>query len=114
MNFRRILGILIVLLGAISIGVSYYIKEQVGEGETKIKSAQESVDKGNQLFSGSSNPIVKGFGQSMTGSAQKKINKGKEEVAQYTTFANQLQWAGIALIVLGAIVIVIPRRKRKR
>jgi len=113
-NFRRILGILIVLIGAVSIGFSYYIKQQVSAGEEKIESAQKSVDKGNQLFSGSSNPIVKGFGQSMTGSAQKKINKGKEEVVKYATLADQLQMGGIALIVLGAILIVIPRRKGKR
>jgi hypothetical protein len=112
MSVRRNIGIVIVVIGAVCMGVSYYIMQQVGAGTEQIKSAQESVDKGNNFFSNSSNPIVKGMGQNVTGSAQKKINAGKEQVLKYTALAGQLKTTGIALIVIGAIVALVPSKKK--
>jgi hypothetical protein len=111
MGLRRIVGILIAIVGIVLVSVSYYIKNQVGAGQEKIQSAQESVNKGNSFFSGSSNPIVEGVGKNMTGSAQKKINMGKEEIAKYAALAEQMLIGGIVLIVLGTITAIIPRRK---
>ena len=111
MNIRRILGIVVVIAGIALIVISQYIKTQVAEGNLQISSAQQKVDQGNKLFSLS--PYSKPIGQQMTGSAQKKINAGQEQVAYYDQLADQLQIGGIILIVIGAVIILIPRRAKR-
>lgn len=112
MGLRRIIGILIVIVGILCLGVSYYINNQILQGVAKIKSAQEKVNKGNDFFSGSSNPVMQGIGSQVTGSAQKKINLGKEEIEKYTAIADNLQMGGIVLLIVGGILIIIPRKRR--
>jgi len=110
MGFKRILGILILLVGLAMLSVSYYIKHQVVEGRTQISSAQKKVDRGNSLFS--LNPISKQLGQGMTNSAQKKIDKGQQEVDEYTVLANRFQTWGIVVAVVGVVVIAFGRKKK--
>jgi hypothetical protein len=111
MNIRRILGIVVVIAGIALIIISQYIKTQVAEGNLQISSAQEKVNQGNKLFSLS--PYSKPIGQQMTGAAQKKINAGQEQVAYYTQLADQMQIGGIALIVIGTVIILIPRKSKR-
>ncbi len=75
MNFKKVVGTVLVIGGVAMIGLGAYIKGQVNEGKEKISSAQEKVDTGNSLFSMS--PATKELGKGVTGSAQKKINAGK-------------------------------------
>lgn len=112
MNIRRALGILVLIGGIVLIFISNYIKGQVEEGNLKISSAEQKVQQGNKLFS--YNPLSQQVGKQITGSAQKKINAGKEQVSYYTQLADNLQIGGIVLIVLGIIIVVIPRKKSKR
>ncbi len=96
----RILGIIILLAGIVSICFSHYITTQIKEGKIKIDKGQKTVDQSSSLFS--LNPYSKQVGQGMTSSAQKKIDEGKNEVARYEQIASTLQIFGIAGIVVGA------------
>lgn len=112
MNAKRVLGVALLIGGVVAYSFGMYIKDQVEEGEGKISSAQEKVDKGNQLFS--MNPVAKEIGGHITDGAQRKIDAGKEQVALYSKLAAWFQIGGVAIAVLGAAVIYINRKSGKR
>lgn len=100
MSTKRIIGIVLMVLGIASLFVSNYITEQVKEGNLKIARGQKSVDQGNKLFS--MTPATKEIGKGVTGSAQRKIDSGREQVRDYEAIAQRLFIGGIIVIVLGA------------
>jgi uncharacterized protein YjeT (DUF2065 family) len=108
-NAKRIVGIVLIIAGIAMLGFSYYIKQEVAAGNLQISSAQEKVDRSQGLFN--LNPVTKEVGKGLTGAAQSKIDEGKRDVEYYTHLANTLQIAGIACIVVGAIVIFLGRKK---
>ncbi len=110
MGTLRIIGIVILLGGVAMLGFSSYIKHRVEEGKTEIAGAEKSVDQGNQLFS--LNPVAKEIGKGLSGMAEKKINKGKQDVAEYEELAGWLQIGGIIAIVLGALVVIFGKKRR--
>lgn len=112
MNARRVLGILIIIGGIVLLFVSNYIKSRVAEGEEQISSAQKKVDQGNRLFS--LNPYSQKLGGHLTDSAQKKINEGKQEAAHYANLADQLWMGGIVAIIIGGIIVIIPRKTKSK
>jgi hypothetical protein len=109
MNLRRIIGIVVAIAGIALLCVSSYIKGQVAEGQEQIDSAQKKVDTGNRLFSLS--PTVKEYSKGLTDSAQKKIDAGQEQVIEYTALAQKLQIGGYILIAVGALLILLPKKK---
>lgn len=109
---RRIIGILLFLVGIALIAISMYINEQVSAGKLKIASAQEQVDQAQSLFS--QNALTKPVGKGLTNSAQQKINAGEEEVSYYANMASHFKIGGIALIVLGVSTTLIGNYKRKK
>lgn len=111
MRLLRILGVLLILVGIAAIGGSMYIFNQVAEGKVKIKKAESAVEKGNTLFSLS--PVTKELGQSITDSAEKKIDAGKQQIEKYTELAGQLKIGGIVLIVIGVGLFLIRPKKRR-
>ena len=110
MNSKKTAGIVIVIIGVVMLFISGYIRGQVEEGKGKVTKAQGQVDTGNTLFS--VNPVSKQVGQAFTGSAQKKIDMGKEQIAQYEKYANVLQIGGIAVIIVGGIVFFLGRKRQ--
>lgn len=112
MRWRKILAALLLIAGIASIGGSLYITKQVNEGQIKIQSAEETVKKGNQLFS--LIPDSQGIGKEITDSAKKKIDSGKELIAHYEAIAFNLKIAGIILSVLGVALFFIPSQKGRK
>ena len=110
MRWTKILAVLLLITGGASIGGSLYITEQVNEGHIKLKSAEETVNKGNQLFS--LIPDSQGIGKEINASAKKKIDAGKELIAHYQAIAFNLKIAGIILAVLGVVLFFIPKKKK--
>jgi len=100
----------LILAGVAMLFASNYISTQVGEGRQKIDSAQRSVDRGNSIFS--LNPVTQQVGRGLTGSAQRQINAGREEVGYYDQMAGRLQFGGIACIIAGGLLFVLGRKKR--
>lgn len=109
MNHKRNSAVLCLIAGAGLLAASFYIHGQVAEGREQISSAQKKVDQSNSLFSVS--PYTKGVGNALTGSAQKKIDAGSAEAAHYEEMANMLKFGGFGLLILGAIIFVLSRKR---
>jgi hypothetical protein len=91
--------------------ISRSITSQVNQGKIKIENAENQVKGGKALFG--LNPVSKQIGETaILNPAEKKISAGKEEVAKYEKLAGDLMKGSIALIVIGAILIIIPRKKK--
>lgn len=104
---------LVLLLGIVMIGASKYIQGEVLEGRRQISSGEQKVETGRQLFG--VNPVSKEVGNTLFfNSADKKIAAGKAEAEHYETLANQLQTGGIIAIVVGAGMILVSFRKKKK
>jgi hypothetical protein len=112
MNKKRILGIILLVVGFAMYLFSNYIEGQVTEGRKKISSAQKTVDQSNSLFS--HNPYSEEIGKGITGSAQKKINEGKNEANTYEQMATWLHVGGAILIVVGAGIFIMSFMKKNR
>jgi hypothetical protein len=108
---KKVLGAILFLGGIAMILLSMYIKNQVVQGKLEVSDAQSKVDSGNSLFS--LNPMAKEVGKTMTGSAQKKINAGQEQISMYEQRAQWLQMGGIALLVLGAGIFFIGGKRTR-
>jgi hypothetical protein len=109
MRIRRILGIILVIAGAVLLYFSHYIDTQVAEGRSKISSGQRQVDTATDLFSVS--PVSKEVGKQLTGSAQGKINAGILEANQYAEYATWFMVGGIISMVAGIGVFFSMKRK---
>ena len=99
MKALRVFGILVVLAGIAALLFSNYITTQVLQGKSQIASGEQKVQKGKQLFS--SNPYTEPLGNALTGSADKKIAKGKEQIAYYEGLAKTLKVGGIIACIAG-------------
>ena len=111
MKVKLTIGIIILILGAGSIGCSLYIKNEVVEGKRQIASGQQKVDSARGLFS--LTPETEAVGGALTGSAQRQIDQGRKDVAYYKRIAGWLMKLGIALGVIGLIVIFISFKKKQ-
>ncbi|MBS0648257.1 MAG: hypothetical protein JSS10_03420 [Verrucomicrobia bacterium] len=109
MNLKQVIGVLLFIAGVFLIGLSNYIKTQVAQGNEQIFGAQQKVDQANGLFG--RNPITNVIGQGITSGAQKKIDQGKADISYYTVVANRCQVGGIVLVILGAGIVYLCRKK---
>ncbi len=98
------------IIGALLIGSSFYIKSQVEAGQKKVTSAEKQTEIGEQLFS--LNPATKELGEGLTGSVKEKISEGKEQIEFYTALAKWLEIGGILFAVLG-VGLMLPGKKSK-
>lgn len=111
MNFRRILGMIILVIGILMMIFSISIKNRTEEGNQEVKSGQKKVDRTNKAFS--LTPLTEPLGKGVTGSAQKQIDEGKEEIAYYQQMAKWLKTGGIIFIAAGVVTIIIPRKNKR-
>jgi hypothetical protein len=105
---KKTFGIALIVVGALMIGFSHYIAEQVAAGNIKIYNAQQQVDTVNTLFNRSD--ATKPIGEVFTGGAQKKIDAGRAKVSHYESLAQKLQIGGVILILAGAGVLFWKRK----
>jgi uncharacterized membrane protein len=109
MNAKKILGIIVLVVGVVMLFVSSNIKKQVAEGTLKVSSAEKTVGQVNSIFSRS--PGTKQLSQGVTRGAEKKIAAGKEQIAYYSKLADQLQIGGFVLVAAGILIFVLGRHK---
>ena len=112
LNFKRIFGLLAIVVGIALIIFSVYGTKQLNEGKLKIADAKKKVSQSNQLFS--LNPISKEIGKGMTSGAEGKIAAGERTVEEYERLFKWCQIGGIALIVLGVGFVIFGRTNQKR
>jgi hypothetical protein len=110
MNVKKMIAVIMVLVGVVMVGGALYIKDQVAKGKLKVASAERKVEQGKGLFS--INPVSKEIGDQVTQSADRKISSAKLEISNYEALAQDLQWGGIILIVVGAGFFIFLRRKK--
>ena len=96
---KQIAAILLVAIGVGMLCLDYYIRTQVEEGNMQISAGQEKVDTVKRPFS--LTPVSKPVGNVLTGSAQTRIDMGRDEVAHYEMMAHWLQIGGVIALVLG-------------
>ncbi len=109
MNVKRIIGIIVFVVGVVMLFVSANIKKQVSEGTLKVRSAEKSVGQANRLFSLS--PAAKQLSQGSMRGAEKKIAAGKEQIAYYSKLADELQLGGFVLVAAGILIFVLGRHQ---
>jgi uncharacterized membrane protein len=96
MNYKRITGVIAAVIGIVLILISMYIKG-------KVAAATEGANEAAGLFSMSK----------YTESAGSKITEmTAAETKAYIVIANVMQYGGIALVVLGGIVVIFGKKKR--
>lgn len=110
MIFRRILGVIIIIVGIVMIFVSLHIEREIVQGKGKISSAQRQVDTGKGFFD--LFPGTKPIGKELTRSAQEQIDQGKRDIVYYQKLSERLFYGGIVLIVLGILLLFLRRRKK--
>lgn len=102
---KRILGIIIIILGLGLIGTSFYIKTQTKKGQEEVSQAQKKVEKGKSIFS--VNPVTKEIGKGLSKVAESKIKEAISKIKKYNTVAFWLMFGGIVLVIVGVVIIVI-------
>jgi len=110
MNNKRIIGVVVAIVGIGMVFGAHHINNEVEKGKGKVYDAQKGVDTLNSLSSG--NSTTKQAGKIATTRAQKKIDEGKGEIDHYSHLAKVLQVGGIIFIIGGACAAIVGTRKK--
>ena len=111
MKKKRTTSIILIILGIGLYLFGNYIADEVSKGRKQITSGQESVDQVKKLSQ--FNPFTKEIGDMATDSAQKKIDKGKQDANKYQVLANWLHGGGIVIFVTGIGLLVFSFARKK-
>lgn len=107
---KKILGIIATIIGIALFAMSLYITAQVDDGKMQVASGQKKVDSINKVMPKDSTVGTLGR-KTITDPGQKKINEGKEQIAEFEGIARNLKVAGIFLVIAGIGVILWGRKK---
>jgi hypothetical protein len=112
---KKAIGLIILIIGVMAFLSGDYVTKQVGEGETKIKKTQKTV---NQVQCTTKvNPYAKVVGQIVTNPIQQKIDEGRDEVAQYKKLVPILHIVGAFLAAIGILILfwgIFAKKKLKK
>lgn len=112
MTLGRIIGLCVIVIGIASMVFANYIRGRLYEAEGQIADAKKKIKQGDQLFS--FNPIAKEIGQGLTSGAKEKVRDAETTVAEYYRIAALCHNGGIALIAIGAGLVIFCRKKSKK
>lgn len=112
MFVRRIVSILLLIIGITAFLFGSYISDQVLQGQNKIDNTQNSVNqvrKFTRII-----PYTKTIGKIATARIQQRIEEGKETVSQYQKMAYWLHIGGGISFLLGAILLIFSFSNKQR
>jgi len=101
MNKKRVIGIVLLLIGVVAIIFAQIQKARIAEEGGK---AYAKIEMGGQLFGG--NPV----GDVVTGSMKKKADT---EISYYNDLVQKIFIGGIACAVVGAAITVFSKRRKR-
>ncbi len=108
MNIKRVIGLIIVILGIGLIFLSFYINQRVTSELGSVKEKTDFLE---------NNPLTDAGGstaKTVTGTASHQINRAAErKAAPYTVQAAWCLKSGIGLVAVGAIVVIFGRSRRR-
>ena len=107
MKSKKILSVILIVLGICLYLVGNYISNEVAKGRGQIASAQQSVDAGSKFAP--SGPV----GDLATGSIQRKIDEGKQEADKYQVLANWLHVSGVVVFIAGLGILIFSFVRKK-
>lgn len=110
MNFKKVIGILVLLGGISTLLFAFYIQTQLNQGKRTVEQAQKAVDKGSILFK--INPVTEEMGKGISNAAQKKIDEGKREIIYYQGVVQQLLIGGAIITLVGGLIILWGMKKK--
>ena len=105
MNVKRIIGLVLVLVGITGF---FYANYQQGRIDVAGVDAQKKIDQGKGLFKG--NPVAEAFGNSLAGSAEKDV---ASKIATYEQQVQLLRMGSIFVIVIGAVMVIFCSSRKK-
>jgi hypothetical protein len=112
LNFKQIIGLLAIILGVALLIFVFYGKNKIEAGKEEIASGKKKVAKTQQMFSFT--PITKQVGQGLTSGGEAQIAAGELTIEQYEKIFMWCEIGGIALIVVGAGLILFCRNKKHK
>ncbi len=112
MKSARIIGLIVLLAGIGSLMLSNYISNQVLEGKGQIAAGEKKVEQGKSLFQG--DVVSEQMGKAITSGAEKKIARGKEEIAYYEQVAEMLHTGGLIASIVGVGILIYSFTMKKK
>jgi len=107
---KRILAIIVLIIGLVLLGISFYIKNEVNKGKKELSEAQEKIEKGKKILSFT--PIPKEVSKGLQGMVKGKINAAVELIKKYSFIAWVIQSVAIAFIIIGLALFFFGRSKK--
>jgi peptidoglycan hydrolase CwlO-like protein len=111
MNKKKTFAIALIIIGVIMMFTSHSIHDKVMEGKGQVAQAQETLDRGNSLFS--LTPNTSELRKEITSSAQSKIDEGQKKIQFYEQLSSLLFIGGIVVIVIGIGTFFLAFLKKK-
>jgi hypothetical protein len=109
MRGKKILGIVLVIVGIGLFGFSLYLKQQIESGQIQVSDAQSRLDFGKKLLP--SDPLSKGAGNVASSPFQSKIDAAVQQIKTYGSLATGTKLAGFVLILTGGAILLVSRKK---
>ena len=111
MKNKKVLGIILIILGVGLYMFGNYIASEVAKGRSEISSGQETVDQVKKLTE--FHPFTKEIGDMATDSAQKQIDEGKVKADKYQQLANWMHGGGIVVFIVGIGIFIFSFSRKK-
>lgn len=112
MRAKKIIGLVLIILGVASYLFGNYVATQVVDGKKKIAKTQKTVNKVRGITD--LNPDTKVVGKIATQPIQKKIDEGRGDVKTYGTLAMLLHTVGIVLFAIGLLLLLMGFLSKKK
>ena len=105
MRGKKIFSFILMILGICCFIFGSIVGGKVKKGESQIQSAQKGVNTVDNATRG--NPYAHAIGKIATDPVQKKIDSGKVKAGKYKVLSFWFRIGGIALFVIGLILLVL-------
>lgn len=108
MSQRKIVGVLLLIVGVILIVASLHMKSLASMGEMRVSGGEERVSEENRPYV---RPLARERSREFSEQAEERIGEGEEMVNYYQQMGTWLQVGGIAFLIVGVGALFFKKRK---